>query len=485
MSQGNKQACVCSSGISLLLEFLFCWRAKPTQSPAGSCMTIYLYIYLVIILTCECIGMGLRSAFVELVNKWSKEIISYQAARSRRLKHGEREYARSQGAALLRPGLSIIVLAPLARDCLSSCPCAPRNRACPFFFSQHTHKRPFSSPSRHTMRKSGSGKGIPPRLARGAWIAPPATTAATASTSVPRATTPAAASARAPTASAAAHAPAARSARAARAAAPAASASAASKMPAPSSSATSATFAKKGNKKSAASASAARAPQCPICLEDLPTTATKSARLRSTGLASTGAKGCAHVFCKPCLATYCRLSIEGGKADGGTLPCPVKGCGHALTTNDMRGLVSAETYAKHRKFMFERKMAENKGHKYCPNPRCRIALDVQVKGRGAAETVVCPKCKQEFCLNCSLPPHPGKNCEAMLDTAYGKWKKTKGSLVKPCWNCGAKIEKHGGCNHMTCRCKAQMCFLHGVKYGTCTCYSGYVYPVGMAWMAVG
>jgi hypothetical protein len=180
------------------------------------------------------------------------------------------------------------------------------------------------------------------------------------------------------------------------------------------------------------------------------------------------------------------VSIEGGKADGGTLPCPVKGCGHALTTNDLRGLVSAETYAKHREFMFERKMVENKGHKYCPNPRCRIALDVQVKGRGAAETVVCPKCKQEFCLNCSLQPHFGKTCGAMLDAAYGKWKKAKGSLVKPCWNCGVQIEKNGGCNHMTCsRCKSQMCFLHGVKYGTCSCHSGYVYPMGMAWMAVG
>jgi hypothetical protein len=245
-------------------------------------------------------------------------------------------------------------------------------------------------------------------------------------------------------------------------------------------------LAKKESKKPAAFSSAVRAPQCPICLEELPTTATKSARLRSTGLASTGGKGCAHVFCKPCMATYCRMSIEEGKADGGTLPCPVKGCSHALTTNDLRGLVSGETYAKHRELMFERKMAENKGHKYCPNPRCRIALDVQVKGRGAAETVVCPKCKQEFCLNCSLQPHPGKTCGAMLDAAYGKWKKTKGSLVKPCWNCGVHIEKNGGCAHRTCsRCKSQMCFLHGVKYGTCTCYSGYVYPMGMAWMAVG
>jgi len=300
---------------------------------------------------------------------------------------------------------------------------------------------------------------------------------------VPRVTAPAAASALASTASTRASTA---SARAARAAAPPASASATSKKPAPRSSTASTALVTEGRKKAAAASSVVRSPQCPICLEELPTTTTKSARLRSTGLASTGGKGCAHVFCKPCLATYCRVSIEGGKADGGTLPCPVKGCGHALTTNDLRGLVSAETYAKHREFMFERKMVENKGHKYCPNPRCRIALDVQVKGRGAAETVVCPKCKQEFCLNCSLQPHFGKTCGAMLDAAYGKWKKAKGSLVKPCWNCGVQIEKNGGCNHMTCsRCKSQMCFLHGVKYGTCSCHSGYVYPMGMAWMAVG
>lgn len=142
------------------------------------------------------------------------------------------------------------------------------------------------------------------------------------------------------------------------------------------------------------------------------------------------------------------MSIEQGKADRGTLPCPVKGCSHALATQDLKSLVSAETYAKHREFMFEREMAEKKGRKYCPNTRCRIPLEVYVKGRGAAETVVCPMCKREFCLNCSLEPHPGTSCEAMLDAAYGKWKKTMGGAVKPCPTCGSQIEKNGGCNHV-------------------------------------
>lgn len=293
------------------------------------------------------------------------------------------------------------------------------------------------------MTNARVNRGRPPS----AGARDPSTRAVHASTPVPRAATTAAATARAPTArSAAAARAAARYGAAAPAAAPAASTSTTSKKSPPCSSAALAALAKKGSKTPGAASSAARGPRCPICLEDL---LPKSARLRSTGLASTGGKGCAHLFCKPCLGNYCRVSIEGGKADGGTLPCPVKGCSHALTTNDLKALVSAETYAKHREFMFERKMAENKGHKYCPNPRCRIALEVHVKGRGAAETVVCPKCKQEFCLNCSLKPHPGKTCGAMLDEAYGKWKKTMGAAVKSCPTCGVNIEKNGGCNHMT------------------------------------
>jgi hypothetical protein len=162
-----------------------------------------------------------------------------------------------------------------------------------------------------------------------------------------------------------------------------------------------------------------------------------------------GTKGaCQHVFCKPCLVQYCQTSIEQGKANGGTLPCPMPNCPHELTTSDLKSLVSAEVFAKHKEFMFDRKMALTQGYKYCPNPRCRVCLVVKIKGAGAASIVECPKCSTEFCRMCSLKPHPRRSCEAALDGAYGQWKKTMGAGVKACPGCGMHIEKDGGCNHV-------------------------------------
>ncbi len=188
-------------------------------------------------------------------------------------------------------------------------------------------------------------------------------------------------------------------------------------------------------------------PPCPICLEPVAPADKPGARvLRSTGIGSTGT--CEHIFCKECLGRFCQVGIEQGKANGGTLACPVPGCAHELTTNDLKALVSEATFAKHKEFMFDRKMATTRGYLYCPNPRCRVCLVVKMKGAGAADIVECPECHNEFCRGCSLKPHPKRSCDAALDGAYGQWKKSMGAGVKACPGCKTHIEKNGGCNHV-------------------------------------
>ncbi|KAL8862391.1 MAG: hypothetical protein Q9178_001400 [Gyalolechia marmorata] len=38
-----------------------------------------------------------------------------------------------------------------------------------------------------------------------------------------------------------------------------------------------------------------------------------------------------------------------------------------------------------------------------------------------------------------------------------------------CYNCSATVELKEGCNHMTCRCKAEFCMICGVKWKGCDC----------------
>ena len=41
----------------------------------------------------------------------------------------------------------------------------------------------------------------------------------------------------------------------------------------------------------------------------------------------------------------------------------------------------------------------------------------------------------------------------------------KGSRIKQCAQCKFWVEKAEGCNHMTCRCKYQFCYICGGKWG--------------------
>jgi uncharacterized protein YihD (DUF1040 family) len=38
-----------------------------------------------------------------------------------------------------------------------------------------------------------------------------------------------------------------------------------------------------------------------------------------------------------------------------------------------------------------------------------------------------------------------------------------------CYNCKVMVEHNQGCIHMTCKCKAQFCYICGLKWRTCTC----------------
>lgn len=48
----------------------------------------------------------------------------------------------------------------------------------------------------------------------------------------------------------------------------------------------------------------------------------------------------------------------------------------------------------------------------------------------------------------------------------------KGAKFKQCPNCKFWVEKNQGCDHMTCRCKYQFCYVCGGQYGKCQCVGG-------------
>ena len=54
-----------------------------------------------------------------------------------------------------------------------------------------------------------------------------------------------------------------------------------------------------------------------------------------------------------------------------------------------------------------------------------------------------------------------------VDKNVEMWKKEVGAMRCP--NCKFIVEKTDGCDHMTCRCRYEFCYVCGGKYMKCKC----------------
>ena len=95
----------------------------------------------------------------------------------------------------------------------------------------------------------------------------------------------------------------------------------------------------------------------------------------------------------------------------------------------------------------------------CPCGAVGVVLEEDM-GNG---TVSCPGCKTVYCALCGNDAHPGAECPPPSETLEWLSKRTK-----PCPNCHNRIEKNGGCDHMTCRppggCGHEFCWRCEMPY---------------------
>ncbi|CAF3905103.1 unnamed protein product, partial [Rotaria sp. Silwood2] len=100
----------------------------------------------------------------------------------------------------------------------------------------------------------------------------------------------------------------------------------------------------------------------------------------------------------------------------------------------------------------------------CPLKSCSIIFQVIYSG---IDYVRC-RCGHQFCIDCKQEPHFPATCSSYR--AYFDELRQNGDLIsdydakcivrgRHCVSCNNFIEKNGGCNHMTCRCGAEFCWL--------------------------
>lgn len=179
---------------------------------------------------------------------------------------------------------------------------------------------------------------------------------------------------------------------------------------------------------------------------------------------------CQHYFCMACWQDHIKAHLHQNLL---STRCPEQNCKEVIGFHNMSQLfgddhsVAAAAAMKdiHREYLSS--FVQSCPSLYwCPNPvGCTGILHVEVpplQGQG----ITCDVCKQAYCLRCASAPHRPATCENMR-----KWRvycSSEGANIafilvktKQCTKCHRDIEKNGGCNHMTCRCGHQFCWVCG------------------------
>ncbi|CAN8100482.1 unnamed protein product [Discula destructiva] len=99
---------------------------------------------------------------------------------------------------------------------------------------------------------------------------------------------------------------------------------------------------------------------------------------------------------------------------------------------------------------------------FCPNTNCNEFVPPRPKVDPKHPfDVVCRECRTRICTMCKMRAHPlGQDCpsDCELDQVLQIGEK---SGWRRCYKCRTLVELTQGCTHMTCRCKAQFCYICG------------------------
>ena len=109
---------------------------------------------------------------------------------------------------------------------------------------------------------------------------------------------------------------------------------------------------------------------------------------------------------------------------------------------------------------------------------------VWIKSKSASRRVTCSSCLTKYCFICLLSYHAPNSCQTIKNwlSKCQDDSETRNYLLvhtQDCPKCRVRIEKNGGCSHMTCnRCKHEFCWVcgndwktHGATY-ECNRYKG-------------
>lgn len=170
---------------------------------------------------------------------------------------------------------------------------------------------------------------------------------------------------------------------------------------------------------------------------------------------------CGHRMCHDCLKRIFEMSVK----DPAHMPPKCCTADHIpLHHVDRLFDLKFKTY-------WNRKYQEynTKNRIYCSAPKCgQWIKPSHIHSSLGRRYAQCPRCATKVCVSCHAKLHRSRECPKDPEMArLVEQAKEKG--WQQCYQCHAMVELKEGCNHMTCRCRAEFCMKCGAKWKSCDC----------------
>ncbi|KAI5265912.1 hypothetical protein E4T47_08404 [Aureobasidium subglaciale] len=168
---------------------------------------------------------------------------------------------------------------------------------------------------------------------------------------------------------------------------------------------------------------------------------------------------CNHFYCMECLANFFEYTINDESL------YPPKCCGQEIPFEGMKTLLDNKLITRYAKKMVEYDTEATK-RTYCSGSACKEFVPVSSI---LDEVAICHTCGKRTCTICKAAAHRG-DCPKYEDTqSLLSLARTEG--WQRCYNtkCHRVVALTTGCNHITCVCGAQFCYVCGTRWRTCDC----------------
>ena len=145
------------------------------------------------------------------------------------------------------------------------------------------------------------------------------------------------------------------------------------------------------------------------------------------------------------------------------LTCPEHLCNTAVSSHLVHTLCPSDIYSNYMMYLTRNFIETSTNMRWCPSPGCNKVASV-AEHADLDITITCNGCDSEFCFRCGSASHAPLTCELL-----GRWNlkcadESENYLwivnnTKKCPKCKQRIEKNGGCMHMTCKsCRHGFCW---------------------------